>query len=230
MQPSKRQARQEETKNKICEAAFHLYHQDGIEGVSMRTIGKLLGVSQMMSYRYFKSKNELIYEMRARVFRKFAGYINQLVVGKGNAESRLLKASFGYLHYSEVAAEDYRFAFLMNRQVISSIDQDHTNLFSKNQEKILDITGELIAEILDIPADSKQCKFLMRYLWISVHGLATANLDDLLFGKPNYDEIKSQYTKKLLSGIIEPSILAKLRKPTNYPEIESLISYSDKFS
>ena len=229
MQPSKRLARQQETKNRICEAAFHLYHEQGIEGVSMRTIGKLLGVSQMMSYRYFKSKNDLLIEMRVRVIKQFSNYLALLVSGNAKPEIKLYRIFFGYLHYSEEAAEDYRFAFLMNRQMISRLNRDFIALFSTGQKNALDIHGKLIAEILDKPMTSKQVQFLTRYVWCSLHGLVSSNLDSMIFGKPDYDEIKTSYIKQLLTGIVDQETLIKLRKPSNYPEIHPLVSGSENF-
>ena len=230
MQASKRLARQQETKNWICEAAFHLYHHQGIEGVSMRTIGNLLGVSQMMSYRYFKSKNDLLIEMRARVIKYFADYLGHLASGKAKNEIKLYRILFGYLHYSEVASEDYRFAFLMNRQMMSRLNRDFATLFSSGQKNALDIHGNLIAQILNKPTSSKQVQFLTRYIWCSLHGLATSNLDSMLLGKPGYVDIKTSYIKQLLSGIIDADTLAKLRKPKDYPEMKPLVSPSENFA
>ncbi len=229
MQQSKKLARQEETKNRICEAAFHLYQQHGIEGVSMRTIGKLLGVSQMMSYRYYKSKNNLLIEMRARVIKNFADYLGQLVIGKSEPEHKLYRILFGYLHFAEVAAEDYRFAFLMNRQMMSRLNRDFDALFSSGQKNALDIHGKLIAQILNKSLASKQVQFLTRYIWCALHGLVTSNIDHMLIGKPGYDDIKAQYIKQLFIGIIKSDALAKLRKPANYPEIFPLVTLSDTF-
>lgn len=227
MQSTIRQVKQQESINKICDAAFHLYFHKGIEGVSMRTIGKQLGVSQMMPYRYFKSKNDLLVEMRIRVIQQFSQYLGKLVIGKSSPEKKLFRIMFGYLHFSEVASDDYRFAFLMNQQLISKLNRDFVAVFKTGQENALEIHGNLISQILDEPVTSKKVRFLTRYLWISLHGLATANLDKMLFGTPEYEDIKIDYVRQIFTAIIEPSILAKLRKPTKYPEILPLVTSLD---
>jgi len=230
VQLSKKLARQQDTKNRICEAAFHLYYQNGVEGVSMRTIGNKLGVSQMMPYRYFKSKNHLITEMRGRVIDQFSKYLEISFSKNKNPESKLFHGIFSYLHYSEVASEDYRFAFLMDRKDITLLSPDIILHHTNGQKQSLNIIANEISKIISEPVSSKKVQFLTRFLWVSTHGLASANINYMLFGKPEYDDIKLQFVRQLFNNIIAPDLLKKLRKPSTYPEINSLVTLSDNFA
>ena len=144
--------------------------------------------------------------------------------GNANPETKLFRIVFGYLHFAQNAPDDYRFAFLMNHQLISRLNRDFVALFSPGQAEALNIHGGLISQILNKPIDDKQVTFMTRFIWITLHGLATTNLDKMLFGSPNYEEIKTPFVKEILSGVIEPDLLKKLRKPTKYPQIKPLIT------
>jgi AcrR family transcriptional regulator len=50
-------------RDRICDAALVLFDRGGIEAISMREIAGEIGVSQMMAYTYFPTKDHLLQEL-----------------------------------------------------------------------------------------------------------------------------------------------------------------------
>jgi AcrR family transcriptional regulator len=65
LSPRARQARAEETRAAIIEAALRLFRETGYEATTMRAIAREAGVSTGNAYYYFGSKEELIREFYA---------------------------------------------------------------------------------------------------------------------------------------------------------------------
>lgn len=55
------------TKDRVIQAAIHLADADGLEGLSMRKLGRELGVEAMALYYHFKDKSHLIDGMIDRI-------------------------------------------------------------------------------------------------------------------------------------------------------------------
>jgi AcrR family transcriptional regulator len=55
------------SREKIADAALELIEQDGIESLSMRRLGRKLGVEGMALYTYFRNKSELLDAAAERV-------------------------------------------------------------------------------------------------------------------------------------------------------------------
>ena len=59
-------------RSRLCDIAACLFAEKGEEGFNMRELAKRLGVSAMTPYRYFKDKNAILAEVRARAFSRLA--------------------------------------------------------------------------------------------------------------------------------------------------------------
>jgi len=59
-------------RSRLCDVAAGLFAEKGEEGFNMRELAKRLGVSAMTPYRYFKDKNAILAEVRARAFSRLA--------------------------------------------------------------------------------------------------------------------------------------------------------------
>ena len=57
-----------EFRNRLCEVAAQLFAEKGYEGFNMRELAGRLGISTMTPYRYFKDKEAILSEVRARAF------------------------------------------------------------------------------------------------------------------------------------------------------------------
>jgi AcrR family transcriptional regulator len=77
------------TKEKIGRAAIALMAERGPDGVSMREIATVVGVSEAALYRHFANKNELIWEVFATHYDAFAGSLSEIERQHDSFEDKL---------------------------------------------------------------------------------------------------------------------------------------------
>jgi AcrR family transcriptional regulator len=84
--------------------ALELLEEGGLEGVTMRALGKRLGVNPMAAYHYFDSKDAVLRAAAAHRYRHFRPRLDQRHLGTrllalGLAYGRFLQGSGQLLHY-----------------------------------------------------------------------------------------------------------------------------------
>ena len=80
-----RQTQAVETKDKIYNTAFDLMTKKGFNNITIEDISKKAGVSVGAFYHYFKSKNDILFE----VYQRADNYIKDNVAGKLKSENSL---------------------------------------------------------------------------------------------------------------------------------------------
>lgn len=112
-QPRSAAARETLTREAIVEAALQLADSEGLDAVSLRRVGSMLGVTAMALYRYVASKEELLGAMMDRVFAEFEvpdtppdGDWREQLREYGRCFRRLLLAhpAAGELYFSGISA------------------------------------------------------------------------------------------------------------------------------
>jgi len=101
-----------EFRTRLCEVGAELFAEQGFEGFNMRELAKRLGVSAMTPYRYFKDKDLILAEVRARAFAKFADWLEAHLSAPGADEDTLGRA---YAQYAIREHKQYRLMFDINR-------------------------------------------------------------------------------------------------------------------
>jgi len=95
----------------ICGAALKLFADGGFNAVSMRTIAHELGVSAMMPYSYFASKDHLLLELRTRAFQRLADRLRLARLDGENALEAFDAVCRAYLGFAEDEPGSYRLMF-----------------------------------------------------------------------------------------------------------------------
>lgn len=104
-----------EFRDRVCEAATHLFAEHGAEDVTMREVARVLGVSPMTPYRYFRDKDEILAVVRARAFDRFAEALEQAYAVKGDALSRSRSVGEAYMRFAFGEPHAYRLMFDLNQ-------------------------------------------------------------------------------------------------------------------
>jgi len=76
------------------EAALELLEEGGLEAVTMRALGKRLGVNPMAAYHYFDNKDALLEAAAAHRYRQFRPGLDQ-----SSAPARLLALGLAYARF-----------------------------------------------------------------------------------------------------------------------------------
>ena len=157
-------------RERIAEAAQELYLRDGIDGLSMRKVAELCGVSAPAIYRYFKNKDELLSEIVVRGLKVLEDYLRPAL----DAESpyqRLRALTDNYLQFAIEQPKYFDFAFLTPNQggapeYAAEVAKPIWGTFRMAIESVSDCMeqGQLDG---DEPLETAIT------IWASVHGLVT---------------------------------------------------------
>lgn len=165
----------------ICEAALAIIKDKGLSAVSMRSIAHQLSVSAMMPYNYYDSKDELLLDLRLRLFKRFAAFMAAGLT-TGAPIDRLRQACRRYLAYSREQPEEYRLMFEAwsfddLRALRSKYPLDHFR-----SEELWDVLRNCVNDSVRDRNETRNNR-ITHLVWCQLHGLASLHLaQKLVFG------------------------------------------------
>jgi AcrR family transcriptional regulator len=99
-------------RQRLCDAAEHLFAERGAEGVTMRELAAEVGVSPMTPYRYFKDKDAILAAVRARAFDRHAEALEAAYAATGSdPTARPSALADAYVRFAEENPEAYKLMF-----------------------------------------------------------------------------------------------------------------------
>jgi AcrR family transcriptional regulator len=100
-----------ELRESLLSAAGALLEQDGPAGLSLRKVGRQLGVTPGAPYRHFEDKDALLAALATEGFRKLRAAILANQEGAPDGQERLRRAGLGYLEFASSHPELFRLMF-----------------------------------------------------------------------------------------------------------------------
>lgn len=100
-----------ELRESLLEAAEVLLDEDGPVGLSLRKVGRRLGVTPGAPYRHFEDKDALLAALAVRGFERLAERMLAEQDGSANGEERMRQAGLGYLEFASQHPELFRLMF-----------------------------------------------------------------------------------------------------------------------
>jgi AcrR family transcriptional regulator len=113
----------ETPRDKIAAAAQELYLREGIDGVSMRKVADIVGVSAPAIYRHFRNKGELLNEIVVEGLKILEGYLRPALEAATPYE-RLVAMIDNYLRFALEQPKYFDFAFLVPAADIGAIPEE----------------------------------------------------------------------------------------------------------
>lgn len=174
----------EELRARILQEAIVLFVDEGYHGFTMRKLAVRIGYTPTTIYFYFKSKDELLFEVISNGWELFRKY---LAVTAPDPLARLVKVGERYLDFAFEHPELYKLMFITRPQF----------LFDLREEKvgprwgILNEVAALAGDALGAGGKDRAAREAMASLfWAEVHGLAslalTVPLVDEKWARNNY--------------------------------------------
>jgi len=178
----KRKVRHDKKRQKLLDEAMALVVADGIEGLTIARLANRIGGSVGALYRYFESKEELVFGLQEMAILDFRGYLERRVeehqVPAGTAPrvallSRLMLVITAYVDHAGVSREMHRLVdhFLSTPDAILS-DQHARAITDRVVGPILELVSGLleraVVEGALAPGDAQQRTHLA---WACMHGL-----------------------------------------------------------
>lgn len=175
-----RTPKSEATRQKIVDAAIDLVAEAGFSDFSMRALGERLGVTPMMPYRHFPSKDALFVEIRRIVFDRFGQHLELCAQGGRTPESKLRRLCHGYIRYGCEAPDDYGLIFSRwtpgdYRAVLEADGADSLQM-TRSWMAMLVAVANLRGSTTHDPA----VVYTSHFLWESLHGLVSLHLSKKL--------------------------------------------------
>jgi len=165
-----------ETRDDILQAAHALYLREGLAGLSMRKIAKLVGISATAIYRHFEDKETMLFELVARASHLFMTYLSRGL--KGNCpRSRLFAAGMGYVDFALEHPEYYRIMFMAPKEHLGlqKLSERAAEDFAPTFQFLVDRVRECMS-CGDLAQDDAEKVSAM--IWANCHGLCSLRLAD----------------------------------------------------
>ena len=102
-------------RDRLCEAAEHLFAEHGPDAVTMRQLATELGVSPMTPYRYFKDKDDILAAVRTNGFNRFSEVMEQAYDGAEGGRAKGAAVGEAYLNFAFEHPHSYKLMFDLNQ-------------------------------------------------------------------------------------------------------------------
>lgn len=184
----------EQTRQRLCLIALDLYHAEGYEAVTLRKLGTVAGISHSTLYRYFRSKEDLFLHVRAEVFRQLGDYIQSRDPREAEPLSRLRSVVISLAEFGRNAPDDYRLIFSM-RQAVSDPDSP----LAKSRAQTLAHATSICQLAIDAGQIDGDAVTQAHLIWISVHGLLSLHVSNLLVNGRSLDDLLGEIVERLFA-------------------------------
>ncbi|MFQ3170752.1 MAG: AcrR family transcriptional regulator [Oleispira sp.] len=153
----------------IIVAAKKLFHEEGVDAVSMRRIAAEVGMGAMTLYKYFNNKRDILHFIWDEFFTELLNKLNDIVNSELTDKELFKQLHHTYLHYWVNNPNNFRMVFLNED---SGDNQD--NYFvdrSSIENKMLEIFLPAISQTLK-GLEEEEMKLIMQSLLCFMNGIA----------------------------------------------------------
>ena len=196
----------------LVSAAFRALERQRADDLSLRALGRTLGVSPRAPYRHFETKEELLAAVAVEGFRAFAAFLTPRVAAAGpDPIARLRAIAEAYV----VFAVEHPAAFHVMYAPYATVKESAPELVRARAEghgETMRLIAEGQAAGLLRGGDPMQLALL---LWSSMHGLAVLLTEGQL---ERYDRpIEAAMLARLVGGLLLEGLLPRPAAPVPPP-------------
>ncbi|MCQ4086786.1 TetR/AcrR family transcriptional regulator [Saccharibacillus sp. JS10] len=180
---ARRAVEQELSRERILEAARHLFITKGYRAISMRSIGQHLGYSHGSLYYHFKEKAELFYAIVIEDFGYLSSSLNSVVHApevEGFTRTELLLLEF--IRFGLDHPHQYEIMFMTR-------DEELLAYCRNEQGRCLDLFASIVRQHLDQNGvySEESLKNIPLSLFLSVHGFVSYYIHE----KSSFEDIQA---------------------------------------
>ena len=178
---ARRAVERELSRERILEAARHLFVTKGYRAISMRSIGQHLGYSHGSLYYHFKEKAELFYAIVMKDFNDLALLLD---------EAAVRAPSDGILKLEQILLEFIRFGLdhPYQYEIMFMIRDEELLAYCRTeQNRCFELFSTLVRKhLLEDTCSEEERRSLPLSLFLSTHGFISFYIQDRL----TYDEVR----------------------------------------
>ncbi len=173
-----------ELRSKLLETAVEIISKQGIKKLTMRTLSQMVGVSRTAPYRYFVSKDALLFTLAKEGFEKLT--LNYITINQNKADDSLNRLKNIGLTYIEFAINNPgQFRLMFGNDITKQKRSPELNKAAS--ETFNQFLTAVEAYNVEYKTVSNDLTIFANYLWSTVHGLASLLIDNqILLSDDNY--------------------------------------------
>ncbi|WP_172252064.1 TetR/AcrR family transcriptional regulator [Saccharibacillus deserti] len=178
---ARRAVEQELSRERILEAARHLFITKGYRAISMRSIGQHLGYSHGSLYYHFKEKAELFYAIVIEDFGYLSSCLNGVMTGPETEEfTRTELLLLEFIRFGLDHPHQYEIMFMTR-------DEELLAYCRSEQSRCLELFASIVRGHLNQAAHTEESrKSVPLSLFLSVHGFVSYYIQE----KVSFEEIR----------------------------------------
>jgi len=160
-----------DTRERILGAVLELMEAPaGADGVSMRSVAAMAGISAMAIYKHFADRDALLQAATAAEYDRLADYFNR---ANARLEVRGLRGMLGYLEYACDHPHLFRYMFSSKRSDALAYPAD----LNAGKSPTLNILHTAVAHLMELGELAKDDPFETSLtIWAHAHGLISLYL------------------------------------------------------
>ena len=180
----------------LAEAAA-MIAEGGAASVTMRAIGRRLGVSRSAPYRHFADKSALLVAVAAAGFKRLGGRLQAIEAGAPTSVEQLRRIAEEYVRFALENPAHYRLMY--GKEALTREDQP----------ELREAANALFEELVGVIQSYQRSGTIKRQdpraqayvAWSAVHGLASLVIEGQILATVDVDGLIRQTTSTLLDGM-----------------------------
>jgi AcrR family transcriptional regulator len=166
-----------ESKSKIVDAGLKLFIEKGLLATSVSEIASLAGISKGLMYHYYKSKEELYYELVSKAINSSIEYMHAVFNLEKSPKEKIKLISRKMVDNINRNHETAQFFVFMNRFLITEKTSKKARELIENAYIPLKLTEKIISEGQRLEQfKSGDSKSMATLYWSAIHGLCAHKL------------------------------------------------------
>ena len=179
----------------LLDEALRTIQTEGVEQLTLRTVGERLGVSRSALYRHFADKQSLLATVGKEGFRELRRTLAGAWEGNGHGRAGFKAMGKAYVQFAVEHPSHYRVMF--GRFIESAAKDDHFVAEAKAAFQVL--VDALVEQQKSGEIRRDDPVLMARFVWAIVHGTAMLFIDGQL-PEPAQRESLEQYSSERLSA------------------------------
>ena len=186
----------------LLEEAAKMITEGGVASVTMRELGKRIGVSRGAAYRHFSDKDALLMSVSASGFEKLGREMQDVVKNSDlSYEAQLLNLGKIYLQFAIENPAHYRLMY--GKEALSRWNQP---VLKNSADGLFDLLFDTIQGFQkEIDNQQKDTRTLVYVTWSAVHGLASILIEEHILVEVEVKPIIDEVMQTVINGLKAPS-------------------------
>ena len=182
----------------LLDEALRTIHAEGVEQLTLRTVGEKLGVSRTALYRHFSDKQALLAAVGREGFRMLRLALTSAWEEKGRGEKGFEAMGLAYVKFAVAHPSHYRVMF---GGFVESCARD-AEFVQEAQAAFQVLVDSLIEQQAAGTVRRDDPLLLARFIWSVVHGIAMLVIDGQLRGADDRGHALGQYAMQRVRDAI----------------------------